>query len=354
MLPWILVLAGGGGTRLWPMSRRRQPKQFLPLCAGGETLLQATVRRLLPIAPIERILIVTAAPQVDEVRRNLPTLPAANIVVEPTARNTAPCIGLGALAVLARDPDGVIAVVPSDQYVADEARFHVAMQHAVDAAAGGAVVTIGIRPTRPETGYGYIRRGPTHAAEQGEICDVESFTEKPDAKTAREYLLSGDYLWNAGMFFFPAQRIVDEIRAQMPALGKILDNIAADPSRTKELYPTSPATSIDYGVMEGLPRRSGMLVVPGDFGWSDVGSWEGLGDLRPADEQGNIVVGESLKIDARRNVIVSDKKLIAVIGVEDLVIVASGNAVLVAPRARAQDVRRLVALLENSNDDTYL
>ena len=370
VVPWIVILAGGGGTRLWPLSRRRRPKQFLPLVGKGETLLGATVRRLAPLAPLERVLVVTAASQADDVLRAVPDLPPDNLIVEPIGRNTAPAIGLAAIDVIDRDPDGVMAVIPSDQFVSDEAGFRDAVTKAVRAAAEGQVVTIGIRPTRPETGYGYIQRGtpipgPPGApgdreepkdkdgSARGALYAVARFVEKPDRQTAERYLAAGDYLWNAGMFFFPARRILAEIQAQLPALGEILEGVGRDSIDLVARYPAAPAISIDYAVMEGLPGRGGMTVVPGDFGWSDVGSWDALAELRPPDAHGNTILGEAVTIDAHDNVLVGDR-LIAAVGVRDLVIVATDQAVLILPRSRAQDVRQVVAELERTGRDILL
>jgi mannose-1-phosphate guanylyltransferase len=352
VVPWIVILAGGGGTRLWPLSRRRRPKQFLPLVGSGETLLGATVRRLAPLAPLDRVLVVTAASQADDVLRAVPDLPPDNLIVEPIGRNTAPAIGLAAIDVIDRDPDGVMAVIPSDQFVFDEQQFQDAVRRAVAAAAEGQVVTIGIRPTRPETGYGYIQRGAP-IEPSGELYAVARFVEKPDRQTAEQYLTAGDYLWNAGMFFFPARRILAEIQAQLPALGEILDGVDRDSIDLVARYPTAPAISIDYAVMEGLPSRGGMTVVPGNFGWSDVGSWDALAELRSADAHGNTILGEAVTFDAHNNVLVGDR-LIAAVGVRDLVIVATDQAILILPRSRAQDVRKVVAELERTGRDALL
>ncbi|MSP61132.1 MAG: mannose-1-phosphate guanylyltransferase [Myxococcales bacterium] len=352
MTNWVVILAGGSGTRLWPLSRRRLPKQFLPLLPGDETLLAATARRCSSIVPGERVLVVTAASQVEEVRRALPWLPSENVVAEPLARNTAPCIGLAALAVRARDPDGVMAVLPSDQAVRDERAFIAAVQQALVTAAAGEVVTLGIHPTRPETGFGYIHCGPP-SEQQPWARRVLRFVEKPDHATALGYLASGEYLWNAGMFFFSAARILDEIGRHMPDLGRILDTIAADPAQVDSLYPTAPRISIDYGVMEKLPGA--MYVVPADIGWSDVGSWAALPEVRPPDSDGNTVVGEAIAIDARGNVLVGDGRIVvAAVGVSDLVIIATADAVLVLPKERAQDVKKIVEALEAARRDPYL
>jgi mannose-1-phosphate guanylyltransferase len=347
---YVLILAGGGGTRLWPASRRRRPKQFLPLLPGGQTLLGATVERLAPLAPPERTLVVTAASQVADVARFAPSLPAGNLVVEPQARNTAAAIGLATVEILRRDPEAVIAVVPSDQYVAREDAYRAALARAFAVARRNVVVTVGIRPTGPETGYGYIKLGP--AADDGALA-VDRFVEKPDRATATTYVESGRYLWNSGMFFFSATRMLAAIHRHLPELGRILDEIRADPSLAEARYPAAPAISIDYGVMERLGAGE-VFVVPGDFGWSDVGSWSALADIGPRDEAGNRALGELIAVDAHNNVVVSDGRLVAAVGVSDLVIVATDDAVLVLPRARAQDVREVVKALESQKRETYL
>jgi mannose-1-phosphate guanylyltransferase len=349
---YVLIMAGGGGTRLWPASRKQRPKQFLPMLAGGETLLGATVARVQGVVPAERILVVTAADQVDEVRRTAPSVPRENIVIEPKARNTAPCIGLGALEVLRRDPAGVMAVLPSDQWIRDAARFRQAVERALDVARGGAIVTIGIVPSHPETGFGYLELGD---ATERDARVVERFVEKPDLPTAEKYLAGQRHLWNSGMFFFAAKRLVEAVRTHMPELGEILHAIEKQPARVGELYPQAPSESIDYGVMEKLPRGD-VFCVPGDFGWNDVGSWSALGELRPADERGNTLATEhSVTVDARGNILYgTGKRVIAAVGVEDLVIVATDDAVLVMPKSKAQQVRDVVKALETTNRKEFL
>jgi mannose-1-phosphate guanylyltransferase len=344
-------MAGGGGTRLWPASRKKRPKQFLPMLAGGETLLGATVARVQGLVPPERILVVTAADQVGEVRRTAPSVPPENIVIEPKARNTAPCIGLGALEVLRRDPAGLLAVLPSDQWIRDSDGFRESVERALDVARSGAIVTIGIVPSHPETGFGYLELG--EETERGARV-VDRFVEKPDLATAIRYLEGKRHLWNSGMFFFAAKRLVEAVRRHMPELGEILHAIAEKPERTAELYPQAPSVSIDYGVMEKLPRGD-VFCVPGDFGWNDVGSWSALGELRPHDDAGNVSTGNTITIDARGNILYGDgTRVIAAVGVEDLVIVATDDAILVMPRSRAQEVRDVVKCLETTNRKEFL
>jgi len=349
---YVLILAGGGGTRLWPQSRRRRPKQFLPLLPGGETLLAATVDRVRPMLPLTQVLVVTAHDQVEEVRRVVPDLPVDNIVVEPRARNTAACVGLGAVAALARDPEALCAVIPSDQYIADDAGFRRAIDVAFRRAEAPTqpIVTIGIKPSAPETGFGYLEPG-TPTADGARL--VARFVEKPDRPTAERYLREG-YLWNAGMFVFAARRMLAAIAQHLPGLGALLDQIAADPTRTGALYPDAQSISVDYGVMEKLGPGE-VECVPGDFGWSDVGSFSALGDIAPTDGAGNAALGDAVTVDAHRNILVGDgRRVIAAIGVDDLVIVATDDAVLVMPRSRAQDVRGVVEALERTGRGSYL
>jgi|RhiMethySRZTD1v2_1073278.scaffolds.fasta_scaffold204706_2 mannose-1-phosphate guanylyltransferase len=350
----VVILAGGSGTRVWPASRRSRPKQLLPLGAGGdESLLAATVRRLLPLVPAERLWVVTAADQATAVRADVPALPSDHIVAEPAARNTAAAIGLATVHVMRVDPEAVVGVVPADHHIADEGGYREAVGRALAAAARhDTIVTIGIRPDKPETGFGYLELG--REVEPG-VAEVARFVEKPDRARAESYLASGRHLWNGGMFFFRGRRLLDAVRRHMPRTGAALDQIAgagASDEAAERHYPGVPSISVDYGVME---KESGVLTVPADFGWNDVGSWAALADYRATDEAGNVSAGDLVAHQAKNNIVYADDgTLVALLGVDDLVVVRSGNAVLVARRDRAQDVREIVRLLEAGRRDDYL
>ena len=346
MTLYPVVMAGGSGTRFWPLSRKARPKQFLAL-ATDRPLIVETVKRLEGLATPGRTYVVCGPVHARAVRRLLPRLPAANVLVEPIARNTAPAIGLATLHVQARDPEGVLAVLPSDHHVADVPGFRAVLVRAAEVARSGALVTIGIEPTRPETGYGYIRVGEQL---HGGAARVKAFVEKPDAPTAAGYLASGGYLWNGGIFVFTARAMLEAIARHMPELAAVLDRIAPTLGTSrygaalKKWFPTAKAVSIDYGVME---KAEQIAVVPGAFGWSDVGSFAALPEVRPGDDAGNVVVGEgAVLVDSAGCVVVGSGRPLGLVGLRDMVVVDSGDAVLVVPRDRSQDVRAVVQSLK--------
>jgi mannose-1-phosphate guanylyltransferase len=356
-----VIMAGGSGTRFWPLSRRNRPKQFLAL-AGDEPLLAATVTRLPPLARAKETFIVCGPAHAAAARKMLPKLPEQNFIVEPCARNTAPCVGLAALHVARKDPKGVIVMLPADHHISKPAAFRDAVAAAAELADRGAIATIGIKPSRPETGYGYLKIGPRLAARgrkgRSAAHKVERFVEKPDLVTAARYLSDGGYLWNSGIFAFRADVILEEIRRAMPVLGEQLDAIDAafgKPTYKKTLariFPECPSISIDYGVMEKSKR---IAVVPADFGWSDVGSFAALPDVKPTDRLGNVAEGDAVVVDAH-NVVVLAKggRPVAVVGIDDVVVVDAGDAVLVVRRDRAQDVRQAVEELGRRGRDEVL
>ncbi len=356
-----VIMAGGSGTRFWPLSRRNRPKQFLPL-AGDVPLLVGTVARLPPLARPDRTYVVCGPRHAAAARRMIRQVPKENFIVEPCARNTAPCVGLAALHVQAQHPQGIMAMLPADHYIARPEAFRAALAAAAQLAEVGSIATIGVRPDRPETGYGYLQVGPRLPSGRGKpklvAHRVERFVEKPDLMTAARYLADGHYLWNSGIFVFRADVILEEIRRAMPVLGEQLDAIQAamgTPQQAKVLrrvFPDCPSISIDYGVMEKSRR---IVVVPADFGWSDVGSFAALPDVRATDHLGNLAEGDAFVIDGRNNVVLATKgRPVAVVGCEDVVVVDSGDAVLVCRRDRAQDVRKAVEELERRGRDDVL
>jgi len=355
-----IIMAGGAGTRFWPASRAKTPKQLLPLGADPvEPLLAATVRRLSPLIPPEQVTIATGEALVEATAVVLPAVPRAQLLAEPVPRNTAPCIGWATATILRRDPEALIAVLPADHYIRDEGGFRAVVARALESARTGHLTTVGIVPTRPDTGYGYIEVG---AATTGGAHAVKRFVEKPSRERAEEFLREKTYVWNAGMFFFRGRDMMDAIATHLPDLARglaAIERAAADglePKVLAEVFPTLPSVSIDNGVME---KASGLAVVRGDFGWNDVGSWESAWELAPKDPAGNALPEGAIAVDARGNFVCDrttngEKRLVALVGVEDLVLVETDDAVLVIPRSRAQDVRAVVDELKKRRDTARL
>ncbi len=354
-----VILAGGSGTRFWPASRRDRPKQLLPLAGrADEPLIAATVRRLDPLVPPSRVWIATGGRIAEATAAALPSVPRAQILVEPVARNTAAPIGWAAATLARRDPEALVAVLPADHFIADEVGFRAVLARALDAAREGYLATVGVVPTRPETGYGYIEvgapLGPRGSALEG-VSAVERFVEKPDRARAQAFVAGGRHLWNAGMFFFRAGVMRQAIAAHLPALAAGLDELDAAAARGQEaealarIFPTLPSISIDHGVME---KAAKLAVVPGSFGWNDIGSWETTWELSARDASGNALPEGSVAVDASNNLVrdlttgaAGARKRFALVGVHDLVLVETDDAVLVIPRERAQDVRAIVDAL---------
>ncbi|HEY4239579.1 MAG TPA: sugar phosphate nucleotidyltransferase [Kofleriaceae bacterium] len=336
-----VILAGGSGTRLWPASRRRRPKQLLPLGPGDEPLLALAVARGLRVCA--DVLAVTNELFADETRAFAPVL------AEPIGRNTAAAIAWAAAHLLERDPDAVLAVLPADQAVTDEDGLATVLATALDAAERDDVIaTVGIAPTRAETGFGYLE---VDAAPLGQVVPVARFVEKPDRATAERYLASGRYLWNAGIFCASARRLLAELEAHVPAIARTARAIVAGTEPVREAYAKLPSISIDHAVME---RAARVVTVPAAVGWDDVGSWAALPAVRGADADGNTLVNGAYVVDGANNVVVTDGGVVITVGVSDLVVVRDGDAVLVIPRAAAQDVRKAVDLLSEKKLDRYL
>jgi mannose-1-phosphate guanylyltransferase len=332
-----LILAGGSGTRFWPLSRRLRPKQLLAL-EGDESLLRITMTRLAPLVPPRSIWICTTRDLAAAVRRELPEVPAEQVLVEPEGRNTAPAIGWSVRSMPEGLRRGAVAVLPADHRIGEPERFLDALGRAARAVEEhDRVMTLGVTPRWAETGYGYLELDP--GEEAGGVRRVRRFVEKPSAEDAERYLQSGRHLWNAGIFVFRGSTLLDLLARHEPEIGRGLEEIAADPRRLDAVYPLLPARSIDYAVMEKLDS---LRTLPLDCGWSDLGSWEALAELLPPDAAGNTGRGDRLAVDAAGNLLFADAGTIAVLGVQDLVVVRTGDTVLVIPKSRSQDVRRLV------------
>jgi mannose-1-phosphate guanylyltransferase len=360
MIPHLfaVVLAGGSGTRFWPASRTARPKQLLAIGPSDLSLIASTVRRVEPLCDAEHTLIATGERLLDATRAALPWLPAESFMGEPVARNTAPCIAWATWEAARRDPEAVVMVLPSDQHVADEPAYRTALEHAVAVARGGAIVTIGVAPTRPETGYGYIEAGE---AIESDVYRVARFVEKPDRARAEEYLAAGRYHWNSGMFFFRADVMVAAVREHLPEVAAALDDLAKSPpgellARTRSAFEAFPSISIDYAVME---KAEELAVVVASFGWNDLGSWQSAWELGAKDAHGNVAPSDAILADARGNLVRDlrterEGKVTALVGVEGLCVIQTDDALLVIPRELAQDVRKVVEELKKRSQSQLL
>jgi mannose-1-phosphate guanylyltransferase len=354
----VVIMAGGSGTRFWPVSRRLRPKQLVAL-AVDRPILRLTFDRIAPVVPPERTWVVTTKDTADATRELLPELPQGNVLAEPEGRDTAACAGFAAQVLLRHDAEAVCAMLPSDHIIGEQERFRTALLAAAEVvSADGGLLTFGVQPTRAETGYGYLKLGDQHSDVGGwPVHELARFVEKPDVETAHAYLQDGSYLWNSGMFVWRAEEFLNEVRRQLPKLADGLDRVAdalqhADfEDALAEIYPTLARTSVDYGVMEGAER---CWTMPVDFPWSDVGAWPALAELLPTDPEGNATRGRAVVSGAERNVVISEGPVVALAGVQDLVVVATRDAVLVVPKAEAQRVKEIVAELEERGWDDVL
>ena len=352
-----VILAGGRGTRFWPLSRKKRAKQLLAL-DGKQTMIQQTVARLLPLASPKKFWIITNEDLRTAITKQLPKLPKAQVLAEPAGRNTAPAIGLAAFLLLRENPEAVLGLFPSDHVIGDEERYRETLERGIEIAAAGAnIVVLGIRPNRAETGYGYIEAGSTR---QGEALRVRRFTEKPDAKKAAEFVAAGNYFWNSGMFLWSARTLADALREHLPNTAPLLEEIAAAFGTRKfaaafrKLYPKCENISVDYAVLEPRSAKGeqagSIFCLPADFGWNDLGSWTALHEhhvAKSSPPEGNLVVGADVFLmNARGNYVYAPGKFVAAVGVSDLVVVETPDALLITTRQHAQDVGKVVKYLD--------
>jgi mannose-1-phosphate guanylyltransferase len=359
---YAVIMAGGGGTRLWPISRKETPKQLLPLLGGKETLFQGTIVRLENLFPPERILIVTVAEQAREMQKQAPSIPVENYLIEPAPRGTASVVALAAAVLQKRDPQAIMAIQTADHYIRNKDLFHYLIRAAFEVAENNYLVTLGISPTYPSTGYGYIQQGETlNGNYRYPVYAVKRFKEKPDEATAQQLLRSGDHSWNSGMFVWRVDAILAEIAKQMPELFKAVSKIAAawgTPEQDKALrscWSDLKSQTIDYGVMEKAER---VAVLPaGGLGWSDVGSWDSLFDVLFPDMNGNVATnGQHLAVDTNNTLIYTrnDERLVVTIGLDDMVVVDAGDVLMICKVDQSQKVKDVVEHLKKHHQEKYL
>ncbi len=351
-----LILAGGRGTRFWPRSRKRSAKQVLNVI-GQRSLIQATVDRLAPVIPPERIWVLTNDYLREMIASQLPEVPKRQILSEPLQRNTAPAIGLAAHILSSLDPDAVMGVFPSDHVVSKPAAYRAVVKAALKGAADGKLMVVGIQPRWPETGYGYVEFPRGAAAGSKDALPVRRFHEKPALEKARRYVAAGNFYWNSGMFFWRAEALLDQLRQHLPKTATVLAALPAFGKRNfdaalKQCFPLCENISIDYAVLEKAANVSG--IAAGDFGWNDVGSWNAVYELLPRDKDGNAAGRDSICMASQGNFVDAGKKLVALLGVKDLIVVDTPDALLIASRDRAQQVGEVVKLLEKANREELL
>jgi len=351
-----LIMAGGRGERFWPRSRKNMPKQFLSLTDDGKSMIQLTVERILPLVETEDIFVVTNQDYKDLVRKQLPKLPEENILCEPVGRNTAPCIGLGAVHMEKRYGDAVMVVLPSDHLIKYNQIFLNTLRDACETAEQGEnLVTLGIAPDSPETGYGYIKFQSENTL--GHAFAVEKFVEKPDLETAKEYLTSDQYLWNSGMFVWKVSTILKNLEEYLPetytGLRRIGESIGTELEEQvlEREFKRFRSDSIDYGVME---KARNIYILSGAFGWDDVGSWPAVGRIKRSNELGNVVDGNIVTVDTKNTIIQGGSKLIAAVGLEDMIVVDSEDALLICERSHAGDIKKVLENLKICNRTEYL
>ena len=355
---YVVIMAGGKGTRFWPRSREKCPKQFLNI-VGQKSMLQQTVDRVRPVIDFDKILVVTSQEQSLLVQEQLPDLPASNILVEPMGKNTAPCLGLAAVYISRMEPKSLMCALPADHLIEEEEEFRKILGIAQQFLEGhDYLVTLGIQPTRPETGYGYIQAGEELLSlADKKIFRAARFIEKPEVSVAERLFSSGQYLWNSGMFIWRTNTLLHEIQRHLPNLYQGLEAIGLalgapkEADVIREVYAELEAVSIDKGVME---KTSRVAVIPGQFGWSDVGSWNSLYDLLPTDASSNIIMGKHQGIESQGCLIFSPDKLVATIGLQNIIIINTEDALLICPKEQGQKIKDLVEKLKQKGLDQYL
>jgi mannose-1-phosphate guanylyltransferase len=360
---YAVIMAGGQSTRFWPLSRKRRPKQLLSIM-GRHTLLQETARRLLPLVPWRRMLVVTAAEYAREVSRQLPRVPREHVLAEPMGRNTAPCIALAAEWMAARCGDALMVVVPADHVIKNASGLQRAWASACTLAARhDCLVTLGIQPTRPETGYGYIELARPVDPRSPDAFWVRRFHEKPVAAVAKRYAASGRHLWNSGMFVWKVNVFRDALARCLPDVQRALEGLWGShrhgaQDRLRRIYRSLPSVSVDAGVLQPMSRNSGAVpqiaVIRAGFDWIDAGSWAAMADLLGQDDAGNTTVGKVLTIDARDSIVYCPQRLVALVGVKQLIVVENDGALLVCARERAQDVRQVTGELRRRGWSRYV
>lgn len=354
---YAVIMAGGSGTRFWPKSTKKYPKQFLNLFGDG-TMIQNTANRIKELIPQERILVITNDDYVDIVKDQLPRVPDNNIVGEPVAKNTAPCVAIAAELLIKQDPDAVMVVLPADHHITNPEEFRNILSAAIaKAESGNDLVTIGIKPSQPETGFGYIHADSAQSEEIKEnlVEKVLGFKEKPNLDTAEKFLASGDYYWNSGMFIWRADSILQEFDKQLPEMHNLLKEASQDlytdlhKVAINEFYFDCESVSIDYGIMEGAKS---VYVVPGEFGWNDVGSWTAVYDLGEKNKDGNAIQAVNVTFaGSQKNLVVSNSgKMISLVGMENVAVVETDDAILICDLNQAQGVKEIVEQLKGSEE----
>ena len=354
---YAVIMAGGVGKRFWPRSRKDRPKQLLDI-VSDQSMLRLTYERMKKLTEERKIFVVAGQNLAEQIFYELPELPERNLIAEPSGKNTAPCIGLAAISIIQKDPNAVIGVFPADHLIMDTKAFKKAVDNGVQLARDHvALITFGIIPTRPATGYGYIQYSKNDVVYKDSIYKVKTFAEKPNPATAKRFLDSGEFLWNSGMFIWKAENILNAIKLFLPEMHESLQNIgeAVDTSKyqsvLKKQWATIHSDSIDYGVME---KAKNVYVVRGSFDWSDVGSWDAVYEIKKKDKNGNVIIGEVVSIDTKNSYIYSRKNLISTIGVKNLIIIQSKNSTLIVNRNDTERVKDLVDMLERKKFTDHL